>query len=743
METFEEAIRDHLRLREGQAPSDEHLLELLGPEDPSFPESSEAGPRAPGPRGSESPPVYSLPVERPGGPVERPGGQANVGPTARGNVLSETEVRSKKPRPSRNLPGGLRQASLPFRRRASQSRSLRGRSQLARPLATGLVLLGLVAVGARLLAEESPAQKGAQKKLAAAPQYEQVADRIARGWMRWQLPDGRFRDYISGRRTAQYGSGMIGYAMLRAGQRSNDSQMIRAGVRAITAQTRRFGQKFGVFDLLVLSEAYGFARTRLAADPAFRDARPRWKRVLSSVGQPYVGEGAYRCVVEPECFHNHEAVEAAADTVALTTRVKSSTPGTKLGDRGALREKIRVTVAGQAPVVVRGAARSSGPGPRRSLGLLSDTPTYPLAYHALSSAMLGRALRAGPTSPARGRVAFARATESLASLMGPDGDVAYIGRRQQHAWALAAASYVGEAAANEFRGAPDRVARFQTLAGRSLERLARVHRFGPSGINAIPRFGRGTRSYVGTDADNITASGLTAYLLNLAADEAAAAPRLPPATLTADRDGFFLDPSQARFAAVRRGRVWYAVHADQEGFKDPRGDFGLVAVKWRKSDGTWSDLLRPRPLSGPRSAQAGPAIITVASERLLFYGQRLEVRPGGVVAIRGRFTGVSESRPATIDFIPVADGVRIRFPVRVGDVAEATTFLDAREARRQAGGVTDGSMWASFSPPASEVALEPGFASCCDSRLVAATMSVRPSRPEELSYTVRARPDLP
>ena len=637
----------------------------------------------------------------------------------------------------RRLGAGLWRPVARARRGVLRSRAVPSSFRGGRPLITGLLLLSLVAVAARLLCAESPAQEGSQK-LAATPQYGQVADRIARGWMRWQLPDGRFRDYISGRKTAAYGAAMIGYAMLRAGERSNDPRLVGAGVRAITAQTRRFGLKFGVFDLLVLSEAYRFGRSRLAEDPAFREARPRWRRVLRSVGWPYIGEGAYQCVIDPECFHNHEAVEAAADTVALGTGVESPTPGSKLGDREALGEKVRLTVGEQAPRVVGGAARSSGPGPRRSLGLLSDTPTYPLAYHALSTAMLGRALRSGPTSPAGGRLAFRRATESLASLMGPDGDVTYIGRRQQHAWALAAASYVGEAAANELRTARDRAGRFETLGRRSLERLLRVHGFGPSGVNAVPRFDSRTRSYVGTDADNSTASGLTAYLLNLAADEAATAPRVPPAPLTADRDGFFLDPSQARFAAVRRGSVWYAVHADQDGFRDTRGDFGLVAVKRRVSDGKWVDLLRPRPLSGPRSAQAGPAIVTPGSERLLFYGTSLEVRTRGVVAIRGRFAGVTESRPATVLFVPVADGVRVLLPVRAGDMVEATTFLDASEARRQAGGVADRSMRASFSQPASDVSVESGFASCCDSRLVAATMSVRASRNEQLSYIVRA-----
>ncbi|MCA1708290.1 MAG: hypothetical protein LC808_35445, partial [Actinobacteria bacterium] len=72
-----------------------------------------------------------------------------------------------------------------------RSRAVPSFFRAGRPLITGLLLLSLVAVAARLISEESPAQEGAQKKLAAAPQYGQVADRIARGWMRWQLPDGR------------------------------------------------------------------------------------------------------------------------------------------------------------------------------------------------------------------------------------------------------------------------------------------------------------------------------------------------------------------------------------------------------------------------------------------------------------------------------------------------------------------------------------------------------------------------
>ena len=714
MDALEAAIREHLRLRDGEEPTEEQVRGLL--EEESVLAPLDADRRRSSDDDPSSPQIQTAPETSPNGSCERPVG----GSPARERLLNHT-VRAKTsvrvPRPGLAL------------------------------VAVGLLALvvigalGLLTLGPRLMGADSSAQQQSAKPPGVtAAEYARVADRIARAWERWQLPDGTFRDYINGRKTAEYGVGMIGYAMLRAGERAHDRRLVRSGIRALNGQLGRFGEKFGVFDLLTVSEAYNFTSARLTDDPVVRRARPRWRRPLREVGFPAIGEGAYKCVVAPDCFHNHEAVEAAADALALKTGLRSSTPGAKLADHEALREELRSTLADKVPQFVGDEARSSGPGPRRGLGLLSDSQSYPLAYHALSVAMLARSLSAQRAPTRRARSAFGRAAESLGALMAPDGDVAYIGRRQQEAWALAAAGYVGEAAAGRFDSSPERAARFQALGRRALSRLVAVHGFGPSGINVVPRFGRSTRTYRGTDANNVVFNGLTAYLLNLAADEAAENRRRPTAPLTADRDGFFLDRTQARFAAVRRGRVWFAVHADQEGFRDPRGDFGLVALKWRSGQGHWVDLLRPRPLGGPRSVQAGPSILTAAGERLVFIARRIEVRADGSVTLRGRFTGTTASRPATMRFVPRGDGVGVRFPVRAGDVAEATTFLSAEDIRREAGGISDRLSLATLSPPAQNVETERGFASCCDARLTAATLSARAERDQRVSYVVRARP---
>ena len=103
--------------------------------------------------------------------------------------------------------------------------------------------------------------------------------------------------------------------------------------------------------------------------------------------------------------------------------------------------------------------------------------------------------------------------------MGPDGDVAYLGRRQEQSWALAAAAAGGEIGASLLRS---RAAALHSVANRAFARIVRLHGLGPAGIRIVPRRGRGAHRRAGIDVSTIAFNGLTLYFLNLAADAAAA-----------------------------------------------------------------------------------------------------------------------------------------------------------------------------------------------------------------------------
>jgi hypothetical protein len=583
-----------------------------------------------------------------------------------------------------------------------------------------------------------------------------TADRAAGAWARAQRPDGAFVDPVSRRPTYGYSDVMIGYGLLRAGARRHDDRLTGAGFRAIAAALRHGPPKRGVFDALAHSTAYEFALRELPRDRAFEALRPTWERYLRGVSAPFIrSTGLQACTADPRCFHNHEAVGAFGDLRLLRTGLRSRVPGAKLADPAALRAAALRVVGEEIPAAASTSATSTQGDPRRGLGLLSDTGTWPLAYHSFSTAMLAGAaaeLGGGELPPATRRTLLGIA-HAMAAMMAPDGDVAYLGRRQQQAWALASAVYAGVVAAR----LPGQDARargeLRAAADRAFARLVSANRFGPGGIGAVPRPLSPRTGYHGVDANEVVPSALVIFLLNLAADEADAGSATPgarpgsgpppaAAPLPADSDGAFLEPDRTGFAAVRHGDLWYAVHRRTITY-DLRYDFGLVALKRRDARGRWHDVVRPRPNTrGPSHDSAGPVILK-GGVRYLPYGETIAVRPGGVVLVRGGFRseeGAWLRRGVTFRFEPVAGGVRMRFPLRAGDAARVVTFLPQREARRRGRfAVADAHSVSSLSLRPDGVRFGRGYASCCDEHLVAATMSLRPGRDATVSWTVRSR----
>src|SRR4051812_28179007 len=565
-------------------------------------------------------------------------------------------------------------------------------------------------------------------------------------WARdYQQKDGAILDNIARRPTYGYATLMIGYSVVRAGVRHHDPAVIRSGFRAIDAALKHNNPHRGVFDELVNATAYAWVRKHLPNDPSFKALRARWERYLVTIGQPFIGSsGLKKCTVNPRCFHNHEAVGAYGDLQMLKTGLRSRVRGAKLSNLRALRASAVPRLAVQIPPSVESAASWTFGGTTRThLGLLSDTGTLPPAYHAFSTAVLaGPAAHLGANAPPARRAALVRTTGALAGMMAPDGDIAYLGRRQEQGWALASAIYAAVVGQRARGAGPREAGELRAVADRAFTRLVTVNRNGPGGIGPVPRKLRPGQSYHGLDANSVTPVALTLFLLNLASDEAEARGQSAPGALPADAEGAFLSRTKMAFAAVRHGDLWYVVHRNRITY-DRRYDFGLVALKQRDANGRWHDVMRPRPNTrGHTHDSAGPVLERGTKIRYLPHGTSIEVRRGGVVLVHGGFEtqdGKWLRRGVTFRFAPVSGGVQMTFPLRGGDNARVTDFVPDGQARRAGNTIYDDHSSAVVSPaPTRFRFLARGLGSCCDESLIEAMALLHAPRDETYTYTVRA-----
>jgi hypothetical protein len=556
----------------------------------------------------------------------------------------------------------------------------RGRDAGRRRLALGVLLI----VGAALAGlgiSKGPAVTsmalGGEADVAAQVQagdrMARLAGRIAAPWVDRRKPEtGLFVDPITGGAGHGYGPAMLAEVLIREGARGDDRRMLRAGLRALSANATRAvddGKPGNPLELFAIASAYRWAERNLEGDEDWERYAPGPRRYLRTWESAAVGEAAQTCFASSTCWNNYKIVDAAAVLLLLDTGLEPASPAARLADPEGARAAAISILTRLVPRAIGREGEARGRSVRLSgLGMLADEPTYPLAYHAMSVAALARALHVlGDDAPPAAREHFRRAMLAQASFMAPDGDIAFLGRAQGESWALGATAYAGESCARMFEEShPDTASMCATLAIRGLERLRRMHGFRDGLLAIVPRFANAPLTDEGLEhyARVMTFNGLTAMFLGWASDETAGAKGVEPGPLPLDEGGDYVDPDRARLAVVRRESVWFAVHTiGPIGVKDLRYDFGVVSLKYRRGK-RWVDVLPPRPLddSGGPLDGGGPAL--VGPYGLAFpRGERFMVkRATGEVVVDGGYrteAGTWVLRGAEFRFKPARRGVRV------------------------------------------------------------------------------------
>jgi hypothetical protein len=524
-------------------------------------------------------------------------------------------------------------------------------------------------------------------------------------WIAVQTADGPFPDYVSGGAggLGRYGEAMLGYALLQTGLRDASEPLVDAGLRAIGYALRhpeRQEADHSVFEMFALAAAYNLAAKELAADPRFGALAPSWiQRLQTERPLRLRGSGTYR---------NKSIVEAVAVLELLRSGLRSAVPRSWLRNRplarGRANRLINWTIPRRAPL-------------RNSRAMLSDPPTQPLAYHALSLGFYARAVRLlGRDARRPARRTLVRGARASLALTAPDGDLAYVGRSQAQAWALPFTAYGVEAAARLAR--PRREARMRALAVRALTRLETSYVLTDGGLAIVPAFAEALPPwYGGIDryAGAVPYSGLTIVGLNLAAELGRG--RRVGTRISSDRNMAASITAQAGdMAVLRRGPVWLAVKRVRSN-ADLRYDFGLVGLKVAGPVG-WQDVIPSRPHAiGP---SLGPTLLAPGVEHEPA-GRRIRASARAIRVI-GRFQGAPGR--TVFAYVPTSCGVELRFRGAPGAIYRYATFFPARAESHAEGDrtVVGAGQRVSASSPAT-MQFTSGFKSASEADLVRADLT--------------------
>jgi len=519
---------------------------------------------------------------------------------------------------------------------------------------------------------------------------------------------------------------MMGFALLQVGVREGTPRETRAGLAGVDAAVRstRWGASVSSFEVLAVASSYNLARGRLAGNAQFARMRPRW--------ETWLRHKARIDALNHPTYNNHKLVEAVAVLEVLRTGLSSKTSGTILSDPRTSRRRAEDLINVFIPYVARRTRRTVN---GLDAALVSDPTANPLAYHGLAAGVLARgiALLGARSSPAA-RATLRHALNASWFLTGPDGALAYYGRSDEEAWALAFTSYAAETV-NATASAAD-AERFRDLSERALRRLRDVHGVGPRGLWIVPALGQdldgGKRALDGY-ANAPAFAGLTMVGLGWALESPGAFRARPRPTPPRSA---LLSVDKGEMAVVRSPSRWYPVRTYPGSVSDVRYDFGVLTLKVR-TDGRWHDAMPVRPTPHARIAPSGPNLLR-AGMTATPVGRAASLQTDGRLEVRADFVSGDRvlRRGVPIVFKPTACGVAISLPARSNDVFEYSAFFGARPAV-DASGAADPHMTVRASTDAATT-VSSGLAAATDPSVSRALLKVRPEGPS-LRFSLCAR----
>src|SRR5215207_608578 len=495
----------------------------------------------------------------------------------------------------------------------------------------------------------------------------------------------------------------LAYGVHAAGLRTHDAALVAAAERAWPNAVAP--ERASAFDML--AAAYALTTLKLTAG-----RRTQLADYLSRYGIP--PNGAV-CITAPRCYNNLKLVDATTVLTIAGAGLRAADPAGRLANpRAARRAAARIVNRRVGEIADFGLRGTEAGAPRRGT-ILSDPPSDPVAYHALSAFMLDLAVgELGREASRSARRAHRATLEALAVLVTPDGDVSYLGRGQAQVWVPAVAAAALAAGARAF---PARAPRYLGAARAALRRLERLHATRDRGFDVVPDVsGRATTAGLDPYVHTVAYNGLALFGLGVARDSLRRVPgttpvRKPPAA----RRFAVADPDATGLGVTGNGRTWMAVHAIRRNTSDLRHDFGLLALE-RRARGGWRDLLAPRPRTEATGEPAGPALLR-GGIAIPPVGRELRVRQGRVTVIADYLAGRRLVRRVTLTWRLTPRGATLALAgAKRGDAFRLLAFTPAGTGRGRPHGLdAAGAAWR-FDRPIAARRL-PGYSSAPVERL--------------------------
>ena len=535
-----------------------------------------------------------------------------------------------------------------------------------------------------VLALALPASARAETAKDLRKEVTRVADRAAEQWAGLLTPSNVFRNPWPADVAAGHGSFVppgLALGVHAAGLRERDDVLVGAAERAWPNAVAP--ERASAFDMLAAAYAY---RT-LKLTPA------RKAQLASYLGRYGIPPNGAVCITNPRCYNNLRLVDAAAVLTITGAGIRAADPGGRLADPRAARAAARAVVNRRVPEVADFGLRATEAGASRRGTVLSDPPSDPTAYHALSAFMLDLAVRElGPGAAKAAKRARRATLEALAVLVSPAGNASYLGRGQDQVWVPAMTAAALAAGARAF---PARAPRYLGAARAALHRLKRLHATRDRGFDVVPGASRRTTAagidpYVHTVAYN----GLALFALTAARDALRRVPgrtrvRKPPAA----RALAVSDAGATGLGIVSDGRTWMAVHAIRRNPSDLRHALGLLALE-RRAGRRWRDLLAPRPRTEVTAETAAPMLLR-DGVALAPTGHDLRVRTGRVRFTADYRQGRKLVRRVTLTYAITRKGARLTLTgAKRGDAFRLLAFTPAGTGRgRRRGLDAAGARW--------------------------------------------------